>query len=75
MLAQMAKDIISANYASLFIQISSTRHSVSGKFLSLKTVLFLPWAQQDAGDLVLLTAILLLYGEDHAANLYFQCFE
>jgi len=39
----------------------------------LKNLLFLPLAQQDAKELVPLTAISLLYGKDvHPSNPYFH---
>jgi len=61
---------------------SSTFHPkenpLMGSSFLKKTVLFLPWAQQDAEELSLLIAILHLYRKDvHAAKSYFhstQCF-
>ena len=66
---------ISAWYDSLLIHISSKINSANGEFLFIKisfVLVFLRWAQQGAKELILLTAILVPYGDAHAANPYFH---
>ena len=60
---------ISAKYASLHNYILSNKNPANGEFICHKSVLFLHGVQIGQKELILVTVILLLHGEDnHDAN-------
>ena len=73
-LSQLKRPNTSAKYASLHNHISSNKNSANGSSFLSRSVLFLHGVQIGIKELVLVTAILFLHGEedDHAANPYFH---